>query len=88
MQNTSLLSEDKVLQTDNIYLAASLIYFGYEIISVERTGQRRVIFLFDRSKQTEKLSRDFLSFKLKVEPQTYADSLKRAKGYLYDKSLV
>jgi len=88
MEKTSFLSEDKTLRTDNLYLAASLIYFGYEIVAVDRQDYRRITFLFERNKKTEKLSRDFLSFTLKVEPQTYGDALKRAKGYLYDKTLV
>jgi len=71
-------------RTSDLALASALsIYFP--IKSLNKTDERRVVFIFLRNKDLDELIEGYFNRSLKLEPQVYFNAIKALKGRIYQK---
>ncbi len=70
-------------QTADMACAAALSLF-FPIDAVDRSGGRRVFFLFKHSPELDEFLEQFWKGEIQVEPRAYFDSIKAIKTRLYD----
>ncbi len=78
-----MVTKTKILdqfQTEDIYLAASLMYCGYQVDSLGRDNPDKTRFNFLKDEKLEKLCQDYWDRKLLVEPIAFANNLKHLKN--------
>ncbi len=69
--------------TDSFQLASYLLAESVPLLSVDRTNPKRVIFLFEESKQRKLLNQKFLAHKANVEPHKFFSAQKDLKQIIY-----
>lgn len=74
----------KVFSTDSFVLASFLLCESCRLLSLNKGNPRRVIFVFEETKDRQQLSELFLSHKAKVEPHRFFSAQKDLKQMLYD----
>ncbi|MBT7558195.1 hypothetical protein HN615_14930 [Candidatus Woesearchaeota archaeon] len=80
-----MLNENDVLSTQDMSLTATLCYFNYKIVGVDRReDSSKVYFLIEREKGLDETIQAFWSHTLKVEPLAYFNCLKEVKTRLYN----
>lgn len=67
-------------QTEDIYLSATLMYYGYQVDSIGRDNPDKVRFSFLKDEQLEKLCKKYWEKKLLVDPTAFANNLKHLKN--------
>ena len=76
------INKEHYYKISDLALATALsLYFS--IKKIEAITPRQARFVFQKSKQLDKLVRDYWQGKVKVEPQTYFNKLKNVKSRLY-----
>ena len=80
MKNTST----KTYSTKDFYLAAFLVVQGLEILTLDKTDPRKVLFVFQDLENRESLVEDFLFGKSSVEPKQFVTAIKQIKQLLYN----
>lgn len=75
------LVESSTYQTSDIIFAAVLLEEGYEIMGTEPSADnfRQVMFLFENSKDLEDLRSRYVRGLIKVEPNSFQNSLRLLK---------
>lgn len=81
-ENFNEVMGDGSYKTSDLALAATLSLF-HSIESVDRADLQRVVFVFKRSQELDKLVEDYWSGSLKIEPQKYFTQLKNIKTRIY-----
>lgn len=71
--------------TDSFQLASYLLCESCRLISVDKTNPKRVIFVFEVSKNLDELQQKFLSHKALVEPHRFFSAQKDLKQLIYQK---
>lgn len=67
-------------QTEDIYLAASLMCYGYQVNSLGRDNPDKIKFNFLKDEELEKTCKKYWDRKLLVEPIAFANNLKHLKN--------
>lgn len=73
----------QTFQTDNFQLACYLASESVPLLSLDRTNPKRVMFVFEESEQRKTLTKQFLSYKAKVEPHRFFSAQKDIKQMIY-----
>ena len=69
--------------TDNFQLACYLASESVSLLSLDKTNPKRVIFVFEESEQRKTLTKQFLSYKAKIEPHRFFSAQKDIKQMIY-----
>ncbi len=81
MKNTK--QEVPVYQCTDLYLAAYLVSEDERIIQVDKTNERRAVFLFEESPRIERLVEKYWDKSGSIEPRAYVSAIKEVKDFLY-----
>lgn len=76
------------LDTDNfstydLGCSAALISVGFELVSLNKTNPRRVLFIFQKKVGIDEKVNDYFSGKLKVSARVLFDNTKMLKNRIY-----
>jgi len=71
-------------QTSDLGLATILYSFGYPIDALDRSDNRRILFLFKRCKEIDEVIQQYWARELGVEPLAFLGALKDVKSRIYD----
>lgn len=80
MENNSTFS------TDSFVLASFLLSHECILLEVDKTNPRRASFIFKKTKEIERLIKEFHTFQAKIEPHKFFNAQKDLKQRLYDQS--
>ncbi len=69
--------------TDNFQLAAYLVAESCTLLMADKFNPRRVLFVFEDSKQRKVLTQKFISYQALVEPHRYFSAQKDLKQLIY-----
>lgn len=70
-------------ETNDLALAAALIEQGHTLDSLNSANPRRVLFIFNNSKQLESCVADYWRETLLVNPKRYFDTIRHLKSRIY-----
>lgn len=70
-------------KTSDLGMAAALQEIGHQLIELDKTNPRRVVFIFNDSEELKQAISDWNSDKLQVNPRRYMDTLKHLKTRVY-----
>ena len=79
------MDKDYYYQTSDIALATT-ISLSFPLVRITPQSNSKSIFVFERSKELEKLIEDYWSGILKIEPKAYFNQLKTIKTRLYSEA--
>ncbi len=71
--------------TDNFQLAIYLLSESCDLISIDKTNPKRVIFIFEDTERRKLLMKIFLSYQAQVEPHKFFSAQKDLKQMIYQK---
>lgn len=74
---------NKTFPTDNFILAAYLLTESCVLLSCDKSNPKRVVFIFENSKQRKMLTQKFLAYEAKIEPHKYFSAQKDLKQLIY-----
>ena len=77
MDNTGTFS------TDSFVLASYLLCESFKLISINRENPRRMIFIFEDSKDRATLIELFFSYRARVEPNRFYSAQRNLKQMIY-----
>ena len=72
-----------VFTTYDLGVASALLTSGYKLLDVDRTNNRKVLFIFEQKADIEKVANSFFTDELRVKARSYFDNLKALKSKLY-----
>lgn len=78
-----ILEDHDVFTTYDLGVASALLTSGYKLLDVDRTNNRKVLFIFEQKADIEKVTNSFFTDELRVKARSYFDNLKALKSKLY-----
>lgn len=69
--------------TSDMALAAALLCGGCKLEALDRSNSRRALFIFEHTKDLDKILNDYWQDSVTVNPRTYFDWVKHLKTRLY-----
>lgn len=79
----NILEDHDVFTTYDLGVAAALLTSGYKLLDVDRTNNRKVLFVFEQKTNIEKTANRFFTDELRVKARSYFDNVKALKSKLY-----
>jgi len=76
---------DKTFQTDSFLLACYLLSESINLVSIDKTNPRRMVFVFEETKKRKALTEDFLAYKTLTEPHRFYSAQKDLKALIYQR---
>ena len=64
-------------------VAVALLYLGYELLSLDRSSARKVLFIFRRDERIDDIANSYFADKLELNARAFFDQLKALKSRLY-----
>lgn len=80
------MNHNHYFQTSCLIQAATLVYNGYNIKSIDKTDPRKVIFHIERDQYLDELLQAYYTSRLSCEPLRFANTLKALKTRIYSNS--
>jgi hypothetical protein len=78
------LSDPAVVWTSyDLGVAAALLCLGYELLSLDRSTARKVLFVFRRVGDIDDVANSYFADKLELNARAFFDQLKALKSRLY-----
>ncbi len=74
---------EKVYTTSDLALASALVSLGFELLKLDRTNSKRVVFVFEADNYIQSDVEAFWNSKLRVDPIEYSDAQKYLKNRIY-----
>lgn len=74
---------DNFNEISDLGLAASLSAMGFEIVRVDKSNPKRVVFVFEKSTAVELAVNDFWSNKLLLPASSLLDHIRKLKFRIY-----
>lgn len=81
-----ITDKSKLFITDNLTLATVLKSKGYELVNVNKENPRHSLFEFTQTTALVETVRGYWAKALRLEPISFAHSMKELKTMLYDHS--
>ncbi|MFA6427229.1 MAG: DUF5659 domain-containing protein [Candidatus Magasanikbacteria bacterium] len=82
--NKQLLEEQpKIFTTSDLGCAAALVTVGLELVSLDKTNSRRVLFGFREGVEVEEAFGAYFCDKMNVGARAYFDNIKMLKNRIY-----
>ena len=69
--------------TDSFVLASYLLCESFNLISIDRTNPRRMVFVFDDTVNRPSLVELFFSYKAQIEPNRFYSAQRNLKQLIY-----
>lgn len=79
-----ILQEKNFFKTSDISLCSTLCCFGYQIESVDKHNPSKALFLIKKDERLDDLIQSYFTHKLKVEPLSFFNFLKKIKTRIYN----
>lgn len=70
-------------QTHDLGCAAALISADFELISLDKTNPRKVLFIFHRKAGVETIVNDYWTDRLEIGAREFFDNIKMLKNRIY-----
>lgn len=78
-----LTDPDVVWTTYDLGVAAALLCADFELLSLDRTNNRKVLFIFRRTRNIDATANAYFANRLKLNAREFFDQLKALKTRLY-----
>ena len=72
-----------VWTTYDLGVSTALLCAGFELLSLNRTNPRKVLFIFRKAKNIDETANAYFADKLKFNARSFFDQLKALKNRLY-----
>jgi len=79
------MSTDKTFQTDNFLLATFLLSQSCNLISIDRSNVRRMVFAFENNSRRKTLTEDFMAYKSAIEPHRFFSAQKDLRALIHQR---
>lgn len=76
------IENENCFKTSDLTLATTLSLY-FPIVATDRTNPPRVMFVFDRTPELDRLVERFWRKEITVDPQTFANQIKNLKTRIY-----
>lgn len=76
-------NELEVIKTSDFTLSATLLCLGYDILGIDKTNIRRVVFYFRKTSDLEVAIRDFWDNRIRLNPKDFVYAQKEIKARIY-----
>lgn len=73
----------QVIKTSDFTLASTLLCLGHDIIGIDKTDKRRVVFYYRHTSDLEVLVQQFRLNQVKVNPKEFAFAQREIKARIY-----
>jgi len=83
MKNENLANKDLYYKTKDLYVASLLFCLGVKLQKAEKTDGI-LFFYFNDKEDCDDVMSDFYNRKIKIEPLKFIESIKIAKGFIYN----
>ena len=77
------MDEIQVMKTSDFTLASSLLCVGHDIIGIDKTNRKRVVFIFKRTSDLEVHMKDYFERRLRVEPVGFVQTQRELRGRIH-----
>lgn len=74
---------DKVWTTYDLGVSTALLCADFELLSLDRTNQKKALFVFRKAKKIDETANAYFADQLKLNVRSYFDQLKALKNRLY-----
>jgi len=79
----SLLDPAYVWTNYDLGVSAALLCAGFELLSLNRTKPRKVLFIFRKEENIDETANAYFADRLKLNARSYFDQLRALKNRLY-----
>lgn len=69
--------------TFDLNLSSVLVTLGYELLELDKSNPKKVMFVFKREKNIEQVMTDYFNDKIKLPAQTLFNNQKNLKNRIY-----
>jgi hypothetical protein len=77
------INKEEYIEFTDQSIVTILFHMGIKIDSINRTNPKRIAFIFKNSKKATQIIKDFYTAKLRVEPSSFLDDIKKVKSRIY-----
>ena len=77
------MNELDVLKTSDFILASTLLTLGHDIIGIDKTNPKRVVFYYRKTSDLEVAVEDYWAGKVKVDPKSFVYSQREIRGRIH-----
>jgi hypothetical protein len=71
-------------QTSDLGCSAALVTKRFTLISINKENPKRIVFIFDKERNIEKVVNEYCMDKLSVSARTFFNNLKMLKSRIYN----
>ncbi len=83
MRKTNKEKNVEVWTTYDLGVSAALLCDGFKLLSIDKTNQKKALFVFRKEVGIDDTANDYFADKLKLNTRKYFDQLKALKNRLY-----
>ena len=76
-------NELDVLKTSDFILASTLLTLGYDIIGIDKTNPKRVVFYYKKTSDLEVDVQEYWAGKVRVDPKAFVYSQREIRGRIH-----
>ena len=76
-------NEEKQFALSDFYLSAFLMAKGVRLLDINKEIPQRASFIFQKNKDRQKLTEDFMFGRAQIEPKSFVSAIKELKQLLY-----
>lgn len=77
------MPELEVIKTSDFTLTATLLCLGFDILGIDKTNMKRVIFYFKKVTECEAAIQDFRNNRIQVNPKDFVSAQREIKSTIY-----
>ncbi|MCL4366721.1 DUF5659 domain-containing protein [Patescibacteria group bacterium] len=78
--------DKNTFSTDSYLLACYLLSESCQLVSIDRTNPRRMVFIFQESKRRKELTDNFLAYQASIEPHRFHSAQRDLKAMIYQRT--
>ena len=79
----TMANQLEVIKTSDFTLASTLLCLGFDILGIDKTNLKRVIFYYKRTSDLEVAIQDFRGDRVKVNPKDFVYAQREIKEQIY-----
>lgn len=83
LRATKYYSPDEVFTLYDLGLASTLQCLGFDLLDLDKSNQRKTLFVFRRTPNIEAVANRYFADQLEVKARSYFDTLRALKNRLY-----
>lgn len=79
-----IIKKKQTFDSSDLGCCAALITANFELLDIDNTNSKKVVFVFDNSIEINKASEEYWSDNLQVSARRYFENIKMLKSRIYE----